>query len=125
MTQLFAYPMSYDNDTLGYNNFGTEHTCSEESFSNHPQCVIDCSFCNQQLKPPSNCSKHNNLKHILKFEQDSIGTTTKNTDQSNIVSRYSNNATNLFKTSKSLTPTLHQVKVKPDPKGMPLLDNLR
>ena len=125
MSQLFYNPITYDNDTLPYNNFGTEHTCSEESFSAHPQCVIDCNFCNQHLKPPSSCIKHNNLKNILKFEQESIGSSVKKVEIANNIGNSSNKAMTLMKTARSITPTLHQVKVKPDPKGMPLLNNLR
>ena len=125
MTQLFSYPITYGKDTLPYNNFGTEHTCSEESFSAHPPCVIDCNFCNHDLKLPSNCSKHSTLKNILKFEQESIGSTVKKVEIPHGICRNSNNAMKLMKTARSITPTLHQVKVKPDPKGMPLLNNLR
>ena len=124
MTQLFSYPVSYDNDILPFNNYET-HTCSEESFSPHPQCVMDCTFCKQQLKPVKNFNKHNNLKHILKFEQESKNTKTRNTDIPNDVFKKPNNTAKLIETARPITPTLHQVKVNPDPKGMPLLNNLR
>ena len=118
MTQLFAFTPSFDNEH-------TSHTCSDASFpAHHSQCIVECRFCHPGMKPPPNCITHNSLKNMLKVEQGK---------QSNLIgSHVPNNVCNvaqnnvkMMKATRSNTPTLQQVKVNPDPKGLPLLNNIR
>ena len=118
MTQLFSFTPSFDNEH-------TSHTCSNASFpAHHPQCIVECSFCNPGMKRPPNCITHNSLKKMLNIEEgkqsDSIGT-----DVPNNVCKLTQNNVKMMKATRSSTPTLQQVKVNPDPKKLPLLNNVR
>ena len=118
MTQLYSFTPSFDNEH-------TSHSCSDASFSaRHPQCIVECSFCYRGMKPPPNCITHNNYKNMLNIEKgkqsNSIGT-----DVTKNVCKLAQNNIKMMKATSSSTPTLQQVKVNPDPKGLPLLNNVR
>ena len=118
MTRLFSFSPSLDNEH-------TSHTCSDTSFSgHHPQCIVECGFCNPGMKPPHNCITHSNLKNILKFGQGNHLNSAE-APVPNKLCKVTENNVKIIKANRSATPTLQQVKVSPDPKGLPLLNNIR
>ena len=119
MAQLFSFTPSSDIDH-------TSRTCSDAHFSAHPLCVIECTFCNPGIKPPSQCGTHGNLKSLLEFEQ--VNSFVNQKGLLNNIGKISPAKTpkiKLIKTTRSITPALQQVKINPAGNGMALLTNDR
>ena len=108
-------------------NHRSPNSFCSEYYLGHPSCILECGCCNSGFKNSPNCITHGtNFKKPLKFEPEQLANHKEEFPNNNIngVSANTNKKMHRSSSSKSNTPTLHHVKVSPDPKGLPVLNNI-